>query len=228
VAEPRVTLDRAAVDDCWNRIGVRGDGSCIELPRYIHCRNCPVHAAAAAELLNTALPEGYLDEWTSHVGRPKVTGFLDTRSVVLFRLGDEWLALSTTVVLEVASLRPVHTLPHRRHSAVLGLANVRGELLVCVSLAELLAIGPAARARPGKISAHRRLLVLRHDEVRVICPVDEVHGTHRFHPAALKAVPATVARAATTYSTGVIAWETHTVGILDEQLLFYALRRSLG
>lgn len=36
------------IDDCWNRIGVRGDGSCPRLAGYIHCRNCPVHDAAAA------------------------------------------------------------------------------------------------------------------------------------------------------------------------------------
>src|SRR4029077_5730556 len=29
------------VDDCWNRIGVRGDASCPELKHHVHCRNCP-------------------------------------------------------------------------------------------------------------------------------------------------------------------------------------------
>ena len=40
------------IDDCWNRIGVRGDGSCPRLAGYIHCRNCPVHDAAAARVLD--------------------------------------------------------------------------------------------------------------------------------------------------------------------------------
>ena len=38
--------DMLAIDDCWNRIGVLGDGSCPRLAEHIHCRNCPVHAAA--------------------------------------------------------------------------------------------------------------------------------------------------------------------------------------
>ncbi len=42
----------APIDDCWNRIGVRGDGSCPRLAGYIHCRNCPVHDAAAARVLD--------------------------------------------------------------------------------------------------------------------------------------------------------------------------------
>ena len=33
--------------DCWNKIGVSGDLSCPELNTHIHCRNCPVFAAAA-------------------------------------------------------------------------------------------------------------------------------------------------------------------------------------
>ena len=40
--------DRAIVNDCWNRIGVRGDRSCPELKQYVHCRNCPVYSAGAA------------------------------------------------------------------------------------------------------------------------------------------------------------------------------------
>ena len=28
----------APIDDCWNRIGVRGDASCARLVEYVHCR----------------------------------------------------------------------------------------------------------------------------------------------------------------------------------------------
>ena len=52
---------RAGLNDCWNKIGVRGDGSCPELERHAHCRNCPVYSAAAAQLLDAELPAGHLD-----------------------------------------------------------------------------------------------------------------------------------------------------------------------
>ena len=39
----------ASINDCWNRIGVRGDASCPELEQHVHCRNCPVYSAAAAD-----------------------------------------------------------------------------------------------------------------------------------------------------------------------------------
>ena len=84
---------------------------------------------------------------------------------------------------------------------------------------------PIASARRD---AYRRLLVIRRDDVRAVCPVDEVHGIHRFHPRELKDVPATVAKATATYSKAVLPWRGHSVGLLDDQLLFYALKRSLA
>src|SRR5437764_404262 len=54
----------AGVDDCWHRIGVSGDRSCPELNSFIHCRNCPVFAAAARTFFDRPAPEGYLAEWT--------------------------------------------------------------------------------------------------------------------------------------------------------------------
>ena len=92
--------------------------------------------------------------------------------------------------MEVANLLPIHSLPHRQNGVVLGLANVRGELLVCVSLGQVVGVEPSAAAsRERRSAAYQRLLVIRRDGVRVVCPVDEVHGIHRFHPRELKDVP---------------------------------------
>ena len=45
-------------------IGVSGDRSCPELKTFIHCRNCPVFAAAARTFFDRPAPEGYLAEWS--------------------------------------------------------------------------------------------------------------------------------------------------------------------
>lgn len=221
-------LDHAIVNDCWNRIGVHGDRSCPELTKHVHCRNCPVYTAEAAELLDGDAPAAYLAEWTSHFAEPKRADDGATRSVVIFRVASEWLALPTSVVVEVANVLPIHSLPHRQSGPVLGVASVRGELLICVSLGELVGLESTATAgRDPRDTAHHRLLVIKGDDIRVICPVDEVHGIHRFSSRVLKEIPATVAKAPGTYSTAVLAWRDHQVGILDDQLLFYALKRSL-
>src|SRR6185503_9433540 len=101
----------------------------------------------------------------------------ETRTVVIFRVASEWLALPTSVVIEVANLLPIHSLPHRRTGVVLGLASVRGELLVCVSLGQVVGAEPLAAAGDDRrATAYKRLLVICRDAVRVVCPVDEVHG----------------------------------------------------
>jgi chemotaxis-related protein WspD len=227
-ARSPVPSGRAAIVDCWNRIGVAGDGSCPELQRYVHCRNCPVYSASAVALLDADLPAGHLEEWTRHVAAAERSTEAGTESVLIFRIVAEWLALPTSVFTEVATLRPVHSLPHRRNGVVLGLANIRGALLVCVSLDHVLGLEGAAAAKGDAPRAdHRRLLVVSREGQRLVFPVDEVHGIHRYQPGELKEVPATVSRGTATYTRAVLTWRGKTVGCLDEELLFYTLNRSL-
>ena len=221
-------FDLAAIDDCWNRIGVRGDGSCPELKKYVHCHNCPVYASGAADLLDADAPASYFADRTAHFAEQPPAEPGETRSIVIFRVASEWLALPTSVVIEVANLLPIHSLPHRLNGVVLGLASVRGELLVCVSLGQVVGAEPlAAASRDRRGTAYRRLLVIRREGVRVVCPVDEVYGIHHFEPRELLEVPTTVAKATVTYSTALLPWHGHSVGTLDDQLLFYTLQRSL-
>jgi chemotaxis-related protein WspD len=219
----------AAVKDCWNKIGVRGDGSCPELARYVHCRNCPVYFAGAVALLDRPAPADYLAQWTSHFAVPEQAQESETHSAVIFRIGAEWLALPTQVVSEVTNTLTIHSLPHRRNGVVIGLANVRGELVVCASLAHVLGVGPAAEANHNKTHIqHARLLVIRWEDVRMVCPVDEVHGIHRFQSRELREVPTTIVKAATSYSKAILSWDNHSVGLLNEERLFSMLKRSIA
>jgi chemotaxis-related protein WspD len=217
----------AIIADCWNKIGVRGDGSCPELQQHIHCRNCPTYTAAAAGLLDRDLPSAYLDEWKDHFSQERRLGELDTESIVVFRIGDEWLGLPTAAFSEFVDMRAIHSLPHRRHGVLLGLANVRGELLICVSLDKVLGIAKEA-TKPRQRAAYSRLVVIRNKDGRIVFPVDEVHGIHRFHPGELTAVPATVAKATATHTKAMLPWEGQAIGCLDDELLFYTLNRSLA
>jgi chemotaxis-related protein WspD len=216
------------VHDCWNRIGVRGDRSCPELAGYVHCRNCPVHGSGAANLLDGEVSAGYLSEQTTLFARPVVNGTLKDRSAFIFRLGSEWLSLPTSVVAVVATVRPIRTLPHRQTDVVRGLASVRGQLLVCVALGRIIGVEPLPEEPPRRSTRFQRMLVLQRDGARVICAVDEVHGIHRFHPQELAAVPSTIAGAAVTYSTGLLPWRGQWVGVLDAELVFHTMTRSLA
>lgn len=220
---------RMAITDCWNKIGVRGDSSCPELEQYIHCRNCPVYSAAAVHLLDVEPPTGYMARWTEQVAQKNQLTEVATHSVVVFRVGAEWLALPTAVLKEVVSMRPIHSLPHRRSGVVLGLANIRGELLVCFSLQHALGLEPAAEPKREKLGAGaERLLVIERDGNRAVCPVEEVHGIARFHPGEVTPAPTTVAKSSTAHSRSVLTWQQRSVGLLDDQSLLHAVNRSLA
>ncbi len=223
------TTNNGVLNDCWNKIGVWGKGDCPELQKVAHCRNCPVYSSAAVQLLDRELLPGSLDEWTEHYGRQKQIGELKTSSVIIFRVSTEWLALPTVILQEVSEVRSIHSVPHRQNKMVLELVNIRGELLICVSLSEALGLDSASEAKRAKQDAlRRRLLVVRREGSRFVFPVAEIHGIHDFHPQEIKEVPATVARAGATYTKGIVAWQDKSVGCLDDELLFYTLNRSLG
>jgi chemotaxis-related protein WspD len=218
----------AARHDCWNTIGVRGDRSCTELKTHVHCRNCSVHAGAASRLLEHAPPEGYIEDWTQYAATRHRGSDADRQTVLIFRLGQEWLALASPIVTEVTERRAIHSLPHRRRGTLLGLVNIRGELLVCVSLTHALGLDSSQAGPVSDRLVHDRMLVLRHKDTRIVCAVDEVHGIHSFATKTLKDLPATVGKAATAHATSVLPWREHSVGILDESALFQTLQRSLG
>ncbi len=215
---------RATINDCWNKIGVRGDGSCPELQRHVHCRNCDVYRAAAAMLLDAEMPPGYGAECTGYFSQKKQQARGESRAVLVFRIGGEWLALPTSCCAEVIDMRPIHTLPHRRSEVLRGLASVRGELVVCVSLGNLLGLERAHDTGPH----YSRLIVIHGEGGRLAFPVNEVQGIVRFCEEDLAEVPATLSGAAASYTTGALPKGELTIGCLDEQLLFYTLNRSLA
>ena len=219
------TASVQALDACWKRIGVYGDGSCTELKKFIHCRNCGVFSAAAHRLLDRPLPEMYREEWTRHFAQKEKPQPPAKKSAVVFRLKAEWLALPTHAFQEVGERRPIHSLPHRREGIVLGLVNVRGELLVCVALDRFLGLEawePFERTR----ASYNRLLVASWQGERLVFPVDEVHGIHRFQARELREPPAS--KNETSFAQGIFLWERRPVGFLDPALLFPALHRSLA
>lgn len=216
------------LNDCWNRIGVWGNCECGELKKVTHCRNCVAYSSAAAQLLGAELPPGYLQRWSTHFAAEQKVESLQMQAALIFRIGAEWLALPPTNLQEIAEGRPIHSVPRGRSNTLLGLANIRGELLVCVALDRVLGseeIRPETSSSKRKL--YRRMVVAGREGSRFVFPVEEVHGIHRFDPNELKAVPSTVAKAQSTYIQGILLWQNKSVGCLDDQLLFGMLDGSL-
>jgi len=208
-----------AIDDCWNRIGIHGDKSCPLLVEHIHCRNCSMYSAAATRLLDRyALQQ----DDRARVQAP-VDSDLVTRSLLMFRLGEEWLGLTTRSLVEVAPLQPIHSLPHQRSRALLGVANVRGALVACLSLAELLDLEPGGTVASGARSQPRMLIVAAKGGA-VVVPVDEVDGIHAIDERIL----ANASPSAGKYTRGVLPYKGRSLRWLDEEQLLSAVTRSLS
>ena len=221
--------------DCWNTIGVTGDRSCPELNTHTHCRNCPVFAAAARSFFDRRAPEGYLAEWSQwlaesagngmrgnvHDGDEHFLALDEARSVLIFRLGEEWLAFSTKTVAEVTLPRPVHRIPHRSNAILTGIVNLQGQNQLYVSLHGLLGVVGNSATSPSP-----RLVVLRDNDRAEIWAftADDVVGVRRVPQSQWRSVPSTLINPAVGFSQGVLSFDGQTVGLLDEQRVFSALR----
>jgi chemotaxis-related protein WspD len=222
--------------DCWNKIGISGDQSCPELKTFIHCRNCPVFATAARTFFDRTAPEGYLAEWSrwlaaSDVHHARGDAGTDEASdissqgvgvsVLIFRLGSEWLAIRTQAVAEVTTPRPVHRVPHRSNEIFSGLVNLQGQVQLCVSLHGLLGA--------TTLASSPRLVVL-HDRDQATSwafVADEVLGVKHVPRSDWRNVPSTLVNPAVGFSQAVLSWNGLCISLLDEQRVFSALG-SLG
>ena len=220
------------VDACWKSIGTRGDQSCPLLQQYFRCLNCPTYATAAAKLLDRPVPaaggahadlrwQGTEEQAKKHA-EDRTNGAAVDASLLIFRLGAEWLALPTVSIVEVIEPRAVHSLPHQTNPAVLGLTNIRGALKICVALSRLLGIDGSNE------KSALRALVVEHEQQILVFPVDEVAGVHGYASSSLQAPPSTVQLTGAAYTRAILSWREHQLGLLDCGLLFYALNRSMA
>lgn len=203
-----------------------GDGSCPELETRVHCRHCPVYGAAGRQRLDRELPPGYLEERTAVMAQQKEMARAGTLSVMVFRLANERFALKTVFFQEAAEMSPVHTLPLRVNRVFRGLVNINGELLLCLSVTDLLDLTNMETDEPAR-TVYERMMVVCREGNRFVFPVDEILGVRRIVPEELKDVPATLSRSARVMTRGIFLLKGQPVGLLDEELFFPGLARSL-
>jgi len=170
-------------------------------------------------LLDREPANNYLRECTQRVAAEPLSGQAATHSVVVFRLEMEWLGLPTGIFREAVDNYKLHGMPHRS-AVVAGIVTLRGELLLCASLAKILGLNEDRAS-----VVRRRLLIAQRGADQIAFPVDEVYGVVGYHPRELISPPATLAQAAATYTVGLLPWRERTVGRLDDELLFYTLSK---
>jgi len=226
--------DRPDLQDCWNQIGVLGDRSCPLLSQVIHCRNCHVYGAAGRSLLERVAPPGYLEEWTQVLGEldpaevsrrhEAIVPSAQSQSLMLFQLGSECLALPVSLLQLVTPPSGIHRLPHRPVGVLLGLGNIRGEIVICVSLAALLGIPPDPPLNPEP--HHPRWVVMGDSNHSWVSPVDQIYGIHRFAVQHFQAPPIVVSQTA-AYTQGITYWNDRKVNVLDGDRILQGFQQAL-
>jgi len=212
--------------DCWNTLGVRGSAKCERLATVAHCRNCPEYVTAGRMLLDREVPDGAREGWARLTAEPRQSRPPHEVSVVVFRIGVEWLALRTELFEQAVTARPVHSVPFRTNHVFRGLVNVDGELLPCFSAGEALGLEPSTVEATGRPTSER-LLVVSHDGRRFAFQVDEVLGVRALAPGDFTSAPAVLSRAPDTVITSVFSIGERRVGFLDEARLLEHLVRTL-
>lgn len=245
VRDPTVIADPDA--HCWNSIGVFSPSAptCPRLTEVIHCQNCEVYSGAGRTLFDRPAPRGYADEWSRALRADKPREHVESISILVFRIGAEWLGLPTTALNQVSDVRKVHTLPHRSDAVLLGLVNVRGRNLIACSLAALLGIAPGTEPDGAAgMLAYRRMIVTADGRDRWVLPVDEVDGVRRFRNRHVRELPVTVARDRAHFTRFVVELDdsvlqhsergrgalpvgSRQIGCLDAERVFEALRHHV-
>ncbi len=216
------TADRES-GTCRLTIGVWGDRSCPDLREHIHCRNCPVYAQGGRQLL-ARVPKD-TDAGASTSAPEPVLNNSELRSMLVFRVRGEWLAIRTATAREVVEPVPAHRVPHRNDARFLGLVNVRGELMPCADLGRLLELPNVSKPDNEAEGIWPRLLVLEREQRVWAFPVAEVEGIQRVQPDAIQPPPVTIELGRSAFTEGVFEGRRGPVSVIDEDTLWYALQR---
>ena len=214
-------------DKCWRQVGAWGNQTCQELKTHVHCHNCPVYVESGRYLFNHKAPEGYLEDWREVLASEHNESEQSLQSVMVFQVAEEWIALDTVRFVEVSSPRKIHRVPHLRKPGFLGIVNLRGRLLLCLSLARLFDIPSTTASENNPDEREGQLIIIEKEGERWAAVVTRVEGIFRFSPEEVTPPPVTVAKAANTFTKGIIKMNDRTVAWLDEELLFHHLKSNL-
>ncbi len=111
--------------------------------------------------------------------------------VLVFSLAGGWFGVNVAKVREVIRPVPLVASPHR-HASVMGMFNIRGNVLPVVDLARHLGMnGPIAGARAGQDEPEGRVIITEFNGLRCGFRVDTVEQIYRVSWSSVKPAPDT-------------------------------------
>jgi len=214
------------MDDCWNKIGVWGDQKprCERLKKITHCHNCDIYSHAGSSLLSREIDQDYLNDWKKILESPRKNKNMQYHSVLIFKIEDEWFGIPSKLIKEITYCEKYHSLPHRKNNILTGLININGELLFYVSLKNLL---KTDKADDSNNNTHKRHIIIKDKEETYAFETDEVKEIIHYTKSDIKPSPMTIKNDPCCFIDGIVRHNEENIGILNSQLLFSALHKSL-
>ena len=122
---PIEKTNAVTIESCWSKIGVMSsDRSCKLLVDYGHCRNCPTYSDLGKRILEQPLTDEYRAELTKAYEHNQSSDTQITKSTFVFRTGEEWLAIRSSLIKEVVDMGPIHSIPHKSSRVIRGIVNI--------------------------------------------------------------------------------------------------------
>lgn len=184
---------------------------------------------AVQRLLDRPVSSADLAAGAEHAARAVRAAARGTAGVLIFRMGEEALAVAARSLRRITTHARACPIPHRTSGLLRGVCNIRGELVLCADLRRLLGLPEAAAAEGPAVDVDpRRMVMIGPAGDSWVFEVDSLVGIDRIDPGALAAPPVTVGHALGAFVAGLADIEGLRVTVLDEQRVLAGFRADLS
>ena len=132
------------------------------------------------------------------------------------------------IIQEITHCDKHHSLPHRKNKILRGLVNVRGELLLSVSLGYLFNLNKSEKVNTARSTIHERYIIISDKGDSYAFPVSEVKDTLKYEEKNLQKAPSTINVGPSNFIKGIIEHNNIFIGLLDTELVFSSLNRNIS
>ena len=188
------------------------------------------HSSASTRLLGRAIPANYRAAQTEQIAQSQQVAAASKVSALIFRLGHEWFALPSVLCHQVLEPLTAHTIPHRSNQTLLGVVNVRGQMLLKVSLLQVLGLSRDTSDATTVKHCPRMVVVEKAMESggsdTWVFDVDELYGIQPVLFSELEPPATGTGNSPATCTRYLFLWQGIRVNFLDDIRLFETLRQQ--
>lgn len=165
--------------------------------------------------LDLPIPSGLREEWASLLAAPpKIKAAGDRKKLFVVRLGAEWFGFPPSMLVATQPDAKAHRLPHRLDSAVEGLVNADGRVIICISLERVFGALPAEGGSDAP-----RLLVFQSGGWTFAARARQVTGVEEVNFENLQSLGESASESLRRSARGLVVQDGKALTCLDEDML---------